>query len=83
MLNKTEYWLELCDDDLNVAKWLLKGKKFLHMGFYCHLITEKALKAVIANTTNDLPPKIHHLLRLAEIGEIRQELNESQVELLK
>ena len=70
MLNKVEYWLELADDDMSVAKVLLDSKKFLHSGFFCHLIAEKALKAVIASVTSEVPPKTHDLSRLAERGGI-------------
>jgi len=47
MFDKVEYWLELCDDDLKTAKNLLISKDYLWMSFICHLITEKAIKAVI------------------------------------
>ncbi|MDR2045205.1 MAG: HEPN domain-containing protein, partial [Clostridium sp.] len=48
MQSKVEYWLELCDDDLATAKWLLEGGRLLHCGYFCHQIAEKALKAVVA-----------------------------------
>ena len=38
MLDKVEYWLDLADDDLSVAKILMDGKKPLQAGFFCHLI---------------------------------------------
>ena len=66
MINKVEYWLELCDDDLNAAKAMLKSGNFLWTGFICHLIAEKALKAAIANITNEVPPKSHDLPKLAD-----------------
>ena len=37
---KTECLLELCDDDLLTAKALFQSKRYLHMGFFCHLIVE-------------------------------------------
>ena len=66
MFDKMAYWLELCDDDLKTAKNLLISKDFLWMGFLCHLIAEKALKAVIANITDEAPPKTHDLPKLAD-----------------
>ena len=83
MNNKTIYWLELCDDDLITAKELLKSKRWLHMGFFCHLIVEKSLKAVIAEKTNEIPPKIHDLPKLANLGGIWDVISEEQKELLK
>jgi len=82
MFDKVEYWLELCDDDLRAAKNLLASKDYLWMGFICHLIAEKALKAVVANTTEEAPPKIHDLPRLANIAGISGELPEGHKNLL-
>ena len=33
MSNKVAYWLDLCDDDLITAKWLLEGGRLLHCGY--------------------------------------------------
>jgi HEPN domain-containing protein len=82
MQDKVEYWLELADDDMPVAKLLIEGKKYLHAGFFCHLIAEKALKAVVANVTAEIPPKTHDLLKLANRGGITDELSEQQLSLL-
>jgi len=49
MSERTEYWLELCDEDLLTAKALFQTKRYLPMGFFCHMIAEKALKAVFAH----------------------------------
>ena len=57
MQNKVDYWLDLCDDDLKTAKWLLEGERLLHCGYFCHQVVEKAFKAVIYNNTNEIPPK--------------------------
>jgi HEPN domain-containing protein len=65
MLSPAEYWLDLCDDDLVTAKWLQRGKRLLHMAFFCHQICEKALKAAISETT-EMPPKTHDLVKLAK-----------------
>ena len=83
MLDKVEYWLGLCEDDMKAAKSLLESKDFLWMGFICHLIAEKALKAAVANVTSEIPPKTHDLTRLAECSGIFDELSENQLELLE
>jgi HEPN domain-containing protein len=80
---KTLYWLNLCDDDLLTAKALLKAERFLHMGFFCHMVVEKALKAVIAEHTNEIPPKIHDLAKLANKGGIWGRVSDEQKELFK
>ena len=82
MFDKVDYWLELCDDDLKTANILLDNKQFLWMGFICHLVAEKAIKAVIASNTSEIPPKIHKLDKLAEIGGVYNTLNEAQKDLL-
>ena len=49
MLNeRIEYWLELADYDLQTAKVMLTGERYLYVGFMCHQTIEKAIKAVIA-----------------------------------
>ena len=78
MLDKVQYWLELCDDNLITAKWLLQGKRYLDMAFFCHQITEKALKAVVASVTAETPPKTHDLHKLAKLGNMNEQLNDEQ-----
>jgi len=78
MLDKVQYWLDLCDDNLITAKWLIKGKRYLDTAFFCHQITEKALKAVVASVTAETPPKIHDLHKLAMRGNISSQLTDSQ-----
>jgi len=83
MSDKIDYWLEMCDDDLITAKAMLEAKRFLWVGFICHLVAEKALKAVIADKTNEIPPRIHGLKALAKCGGIGNGLSESQLNLLE
>ena len=83
MLDKVEFWLDLADEDVPVVKILLNEKKCLYAGFFCHLIAEKALKAMVASVTAEIPPKIHDLAKLAVRGGIFDELTEQQHNLLK
>ena len=82
MLDKVKYWLDLCDNDIISAKLLLNGKQYLDAGFFCHQVAEKALKAVVASATDEVPPKIHKLKRLADIGQLTRELSQEQVNYL-
>ena len=82
MPDKVEYWLSLCDEDMSVADLLLKGNKYLQAGFFCHLVAEKALKAVISNSSDDPPPKVHKLKTLADKCGIFDDLSEEQLALL-
>jgi HEPN domain-containing protein len=67
MLNKVEYWLDLADEDLETTKWLYSGKRLLHTAYFCHQVCEKTLKAAVADTTDDIPPKTHDLVKLAKL----------------
>lgn len=82
MNDRISYWLELCDDDLITAKALFDAGRFLHMGFFCHLIAEKGLKAIIVEKTNEIPPRIHDLYKLATQGAVFDSLSEGQFALL-
>jgi HEPN domain-containing protein len=46
----------------------------------CHQTIEKALKAIIANDLpeGEMPPKIHHLLKLAERAALYQKMTPEQ-----
>ncbi|MDR1110687.1 MAG: HEPN domain-containing protein [Deltaproteobacteria bacterium] len=68
MDERAEYWLSLADYDIQTARAMLQTKRYLYVGFMCHQTVEKSLKAVIARDCADdeIPPKIHNLLKLAE-----------------
>jgi HEPN domain-containing protein len=83
MSDKVEYWLDLCDDDLITARALLDKERLLHMGVFCHMIVEKSLKAVVANRTSAIPPKIHDLPKLANLAGLWDVLLDNQKELMK
>ena len=82
MSDRVGYWLDLCDEDLITAKSLLKSKRLLHMGSFCHMIVEKALKAVVADRTNEIPPKIHDLQKLAVRAGVFDDLSSEQLALV-
>ena len=43
----------------------------MHGLFFCYLVLEKALKAhVVKKTGEEIPPKSHNLIHLAELAEI-------------
>lgn len=56
--------------DLETADAMLKAGRYLYVLFCCQQAVEKALKAVIVKKTGELPPRVHNLLRLAEVAEI-------------
>ena len=61
-----QYWLRSADEDWDIAQDLVDRKKVRHGLFFAHLALEKVFKAHVCRTTQDVAPRIHHLLRLAE-----------------
>jgi len=84
MDEKVKHWLDLADYDIDTAKAMQKTKRYLYVGFMCHQVAEKSLKAIIAKdcAENEIPPKIHNLLRLAELAGYLDKLTEAQKSLL-
>jgi len=62
------YWRNSAVEDWEVARELVRSGRIRHGLFFAHLALEKMLKAHVCRTTNDLAPKIHSLLRLAELA---------------
>ena len=82
MADQIEYWLDLADYDLGVAKTMLKNKHWLYVGFMCHQVIEKALKAVISRDES-LPPKIHDLAKLAVCSGLMDVMSEAQQDFIE
>ena len=75
---KIEYWVKISDEDLKVAKTLLKNRHYLYAGFMCHQVIEKIFKAGYEKLKNDTPPYTHSLLRLAELTGLYALFSEEQ-----
>lgn len=64
-----QYWLDSAAHDLDTAESLFQAGKYDWCLFLGHLVLEKMLKALYVKINVDnFPPKIHNLLRLAEIS---------------
>jgi HEPN domain-containing protein len=63
---KIDYWLDTANYDLVSAKAMLESKRFLYVGFLCHQVVEKSLKAHFLHTRKKDPPYSHNLLLLSE-----------------
>lgn len=59
--NRIEYWLETADYDLKTAESMLKEKRYLYVGFCCHLTVEKLIKAYFWKVKNEEPPFTHNI----------------------
>jgi len=82
--DKAKAWLAIADDDLDTAKSLLNGKKYRYIGFMCQQAVEKALKAIIqvSCAEGEIPPKVHHLVRLANLAGVTKDLSDEQKSLI-
>lgn len=66
MNDKERYWVEMSDYDFDTAQAMLETKRYLYVGFMCHQVIEKILKAYWTKVCEEPPLKIHSLSRLAE-----------------
>ena len=73
--DRSGYWIELAEYDLETAKALLQTGRYLYVGFMCQQVVEKALKATIAKH-GAFPPKTHDLVHLAELANLGDLLDE-------
>jgi HEPN domain-containing protein len=62
------YWQDGAKDDWESAGQLIEGGKIRQGMFFAHLALEKLLKAHVCRKTGKLAPRIHNLVRLAEIA---------------
>jgi len=69
MEKETENWLASAEYDLQTAESLLEIGRHLHVVFFCHLVIEKTLKALISETTGSSPPRTHDLIKLSTLGQ--------------
>lgn len=82
MNDKTTYWVEMSDYDFETANAMLATKRYLYVGFMCHQVIEKILKAYWSNVLEEPPLKIHTLSRLAERTGLDKEMNEAHLEII-
>ncbi len=64
------YWSRSSEEDLAAARSLREKGHLRHALFFAHLAVEKILKAHLVKNTNQIPPKIHDLLRLADLAQL-------------
>lgn len=79
---KIKYWLEISEEDLETAEILLSKNKYLYSGYFLQQSVEKILKAYYQMTKNELPPRTHNLVYLAEITGLFKELTEDEENIL-
>ncbi len=77
---KTAYWFEIAEYDLETARAMLKTKRYLYVGFMCHQTIEKAFKGSYAAAKQTTPPYSHNLTKIAMDAEIYDALSDAQKE---
>ncbi len=81
-IESIKYWVDIADYDLETAKAMLKTKRYLYVGFMCHQVIEKILKAYYCKILDDIPPYTHNLKRLADITGLTDKLTPEQTDFL-
>jgi HEPN domain-containing protein len=72
-----KYWRESAKHDLESAEVIFNSGRYDWCLYIGHLALEKIIKALfVERNNNNIPPKIHNLVRLAEQSRI--ELNDEQ-----
>jgi HEPN domain-containing protein len=72
MNNVTKNWIASSNYDMQTAKAMFETGRYLYVVFICHLAMEKMLKALLSQKyPQDIPPKIHNLLTLAQKAGIK------------
>lgn len=63
---RIQHWLKQAKEDVGTARAMLKSKRWKYTIFMCQQSIEKFLKAIYMKKTDEFPPRIHNLFRLAE-----------------
>lgn len=74
------YWCTGAVEDWEVAQELLQSRRIRHALFFAHLTLEKLLKAHVSRYTRAVAPRLHNLVRLAELAGLP--LNPTQIDIL-
>jgi len=82
MKDKTQYWIDLSDYDLETATAMLSTKRFLYVAFMCHQSIEKMLKAYITEKINDEVPYSHSLDYLSKKAGLKEVMDSGQENLI-
>ncbi len=72
-------WAERAQYDLDTADAMYEAERHVYVLFCCQQAIEKAIKAVIVKKTGEMPPRIHNLLRLAEVAGIESDQEQTHL----
>ncbi len=83
MKDKTDYWIDMAEYDLETARVMLQGGRYLYVGFMCHQVIEKIFKGYYVLINNDNPPFTHNLRYLAQESGLFEKMDEDQKDLVE
>ena len=78
MNDKVAYWVDIADYDYDTAQALMESKRYLYVGFMCHQVIEKMIKAYWSKVLEEPPLKIHTLSRLAQKTGLADQMTQEQ-----
>jgi len=76
----TLYWIEHSQYDMETAEAMLKAGRYLYVTFMCQQAIEKLLKAIITTISDETPPRIHDLPRLAKLARVANLMSADHLE---
>lgn len=76
--DNSTYWIDIAEYDLETAKALMNSRRWLYVGFMCHQVIEKSLKAYWCATKTEDPPYTHNLLNLVQSSNLVKEISSEQ-----
>lgn len=71
MEKRTQEWLRQSDYDFDAAEVMYGSGRYIYAVFLCHLAIEKALKGLLYEQLQALPPKSHSLVLLLTKLDVR------------
>ena len=71
------HWIAGAREDWGVAVDLVERRRIRQGLFFAHLAVEKALKSHVYRHTQDLAPRTHNLIRLAEVAGLQPDESQS------
>lgn len=78
MKERIKFWMDMAEYDLETARVMMEGKRFLYVGFMCHQVIEKMLKGFYVSQKKDNPPYTHNLSYLAHQSGLNDKMTEEQ-----
>jgi HEPN domain-containing protein len=76
--DRSAYWLDMAEYDMETARAMLRTARFLYVGFMCHQVIEKVLKAYFVRVKRADPPYTHNLRMLAASCGLYERLTDDQ-----